>query len=347
MKRTARILPLLILIMMLASSGSFAATYGYQINILSGNQGVFKGNQTKITINKGYGEWVSLDTGSLDVKVKNDKYFVKGLKKAGADTNSSEVIQSTTMQVVEDQSYIVAYGLKKDMVKYTVSYLDKDGKKLLKDDTYDGVVGDKPIVSFKYVAGYVPEAYNETKTLSKDEKQNVFKFYYDESGTVSEESAAPAKENKEAKTEDNKKTEKKSNNDTASDKSSEDNDSNKNENGSSNSNDRAVDGQRNTAAVQNGAGQNDQTADQAATIDNADNDGNNDGQNDGEGNNSKPKKLVDLDDNETPLASGDRNKNKSGFLAQNWILVTSIAVVLGALILVVFLKRKKKTDANE
>lgn len=378
MKRTVSILSVFLMIMMLAASGSFAATYGYQINLLSGNQGVFKGGQTKITIEKGYGEWISIDVDSLNVKLSNDKYFVKGLKKAGSDTNSSEVIHSITMQVEEDQSYIVVYGLKKDMVEYTVSYLDKDGNKLLEDDTYYGAVGDKPTVSFKFVDGYVPEAYNEKKTLSKDEAQNVFRFYYDKSGSVSESSAAPAKESKTESTDSTGKNEKADNtgkkdndeqtdnknsgkNDSKTEKNSEQKDSDSKSDSSKNttidnnsdnadsidmSNDTNAGGQQNRTVVQNNAVQTNQAADQAANIDNADNDGNND-QGNGDSDNKKPKKLVDLDDNETPLASGDRNKNKAGFLAQNWILITSIAVVLGALVLAVFLKRKKKTDAEE
>ncbi|MCI8930475.1 MAG: hypothetical protein HFI00_13665, partial [Lachnospiraceae bacterium] len=36
----------------------------------------------------------------------------------------------------------------------------------------------KPVVAFLYVEGYVPQAYNLTKTLSKNEAENIFTFVY-------------------------------------------------------------------------------------------------------------------------------------------------------------------------
>ena len=75
-------------------------------------------------------------------------------------------------------SFVVAYGLKKDMVKYTVKYEDKNGKELSQAKTCYGSVGDKPVVAYKYIDGYIPDAYNATKTLVDNEKDNVFVFHY-------------------------------------------------------------------------------------------------------------------------------------------------------------------------
>ena len=69
------------------------------------------------------------------------------------------------------------------MVKYTARYVDADGKKIASDDTYYGMKGDKPVLSYKYVSGYVPEYYNAKKTLVEDDSKNVFTFRYTKEGS--------------------------------------------------------------------------------------------------------------------------------------------------------------------
>ena len=77
----------------------------------------------------------------------------------------------------------MAYGIKGGMVAYTVNYVSAKGGKVLHDsDTYYGMVGDKPVVSYKYVENYLPDAYNKGKTLSADESQNVYTFTYSYTG---------------------------------------------------------------------------------------------------------------------------------------------------------------------
>ena len=61
---------------------------------------------------------------------------------------------------------------------HTLRYLDKAGNELRGSDEYYGMAGDKPVVSYKYIEGYQPNAYNLKKTLSSDESQNVFEFRY-------------------------------------------------------------------------------------------------------------------------------------------------------------------------
>ena len=39
-------------------------------------------------------------------------------------------------------------------------------------------MGDRPVVAFLYIDGYEPQAYNLTKTLSKNEADNIFTFVY-------------------------------------------------------------------------------------------------------------------------------------------------------------------------
>lgn len=321
MKRIAKILPVLALALVLAigqvvvASGS---SYKYTIKVYSGNQGTFADGSTVKEYNVEKGKRVNLNSSDLKVKIKNDKYFAKGFKAVGDDFDKKDVYQGLlTNPVTEDAEYVVVYGLKKDMVKYTVKYRDGKEKKLRKDDVYNGVVGDKPVVSYKYVEGYVPTAYNETKTLSKDPKRNVFVFYYNKVVTERRENSS-------------------------SNQSSARNDSSSGNNGNNNN--------ANTATGNNGA----QTVDQAQNIDdqNADDNGAGDtddnandanADNDNGGNNDQPEELVDLDDNEVPLASGNNNKDKkdAGFWTAQTAIIAAIAAVIVALLIFFIVKRKK------
>ena len=178
----------------------------YTISVYSGKEGSFGGDTVK-TVEANYGDTVTVDldggvtvAGSkkldLDFAVNGDsKYYPRGLKDAGHDNDETSrlgyrVINRT---VTEDMSFSVAYGLKGGMVKYTVRYIDEDGNVLHPTGTYYGMEGDYPVVSFKYVEGYAPDAYNLGKTLSKNEADNVFTFTYSESDlTAAEQQAAAA-----------------------------------------------------------------------------------------------------------------------------------------------------------
>ena len=50
------------------------------------------------------------------------------------------------------------------MVAYTVNYQDASGKSLAKSQTFYGNVGDKPVVAYRYVENYIPDALALTKT---------------------------------------------------------------------------------------------------------------------------------------------------------------------------------------
>ena len=64
------------------------------------------------------------------------------------------------------------------MVAYTVNYEDEQGNKLAESQTFYGNVGDKPVVAYRYIENYVPQALALTKTLSDNEAENVFTFKY-------------------------------------------------------------------------------------------------------------------------------------------------------------------------
>ena len=77
-----------------------------------------------------------------------------------------------------DADYVVAYGIKGNQVAYTVQYQDEDGNTLAESQTFYGNVGDKPVVAYRYIENFVPQALALTKTLSENEADNVFTFTY-------------------------------------------------------------------------------------------------------------------------------------------------------------------------
>lgn len=184
MKRTVLTALLMTLVLAFGTVTSYGTiddkdAYGYTIKVYSGDQGHFGSNKstTQKTIKCAPGEKVTLSISSLDLKLDNKEYYIRGFREAGHDND--EMAQSLAITVDQDMSYEVAYGLKGGMVSYVVNYVDRStGEELLASDTYYGMKGDKPVVAYKYVEGYQPQAYNLGKTLSADESANVFDFKY-------------------------------------------------------------------------------------------------------------------------------------------------------------------------
>ena len=156
--------------------------YEYTITVYAGNQGSFNG-ENKITAKAKYGDVVSISLTS-DVLQYNDTYYPRGIKKAGRDNNDLELL---TFTVTGDADYVVSYGMAGNLVKYTAVFQDTEGNEIAERQEFYGMIGDKPIVSFVYVPGYLPDSYNRTKTLSENEEENVFIFTYYLVDTSSEE----------------------------------------------------------------------------------------------------------------------------------------------------------------
>ena len=162
-----------------AAEGGNEKEYTYTVTLFAGNQGSFNGtggvhviggsaqisggDAIRITGLRA-GDVVVLDATAGMVDLKNgDKYYIKGVRESGRDNNT------------------VAYGIQGDMVSYTVNYQDGGGNELAPSRTYYGAVGDKPVIAYQYIEGYRPDAYNLTKTLGKNEADNVFTFTYTQS----------------------------------------------------------------------------------------------------------------------------------------------------------------------
>jgi hypothetical protein len=190
-------------VLTLAGNGQVqAAGYTYTVTISSGNQGKFTSTGS-VQVKKADGNTASVSVQNLGTKLKitgleygdifsfraqsavtlsdNSKYYVKGIRLSGRDNNT---VASSAFKVVEDQDYVVAYGIPGDLTEYTVNYLDADGNKLADSQTYFGNVGDEPVVAYLYIEGYVPASYNVSKVLSAKAEDNVFDFVYTKGGTI-------------------------------------------------------------------------------------------------------------------------------------------------------------------
>lgn len=153
--------------------------YTYKVTLSAGNKGTINGQSKIEESNISYGSRFSFDNTALyNIQVTDDRYYVKGIRLSGRDNASSELLAAPAFTVEGDADYVVAYGIKGNMVAYTVNYQDASGKSLAESQTFYGNVGDKPVVAYRYVENYIPDALALTKTLSDNESENVFTFTY-------------------------------------------------------------------------------------------------------------------------------------------------------------------------
>lgn len=177
MKRMKKIFVALLsfsLVMGMNVMSASAEEYTYTITLHAGDKGALDGVEggTETLTGCRAGDRVSFDLSK--VTVTDDKYYVKGVRLSGRD--NEEV--APAFYVEGDADYVVAYGIKGDTVGYTVNYQDEAGNELDASATFYGNVGDKPVVAYKYIDGYIPQALALTKTLSDNEAENVFTFVY-------------------------------------------------------------------------------------------------------------------------------------------------------------------------
>ena len=164
-----------------------AEGYGYTITLSAGNKGEFKdGSEKFILTGLQYDSTettIIFSTNQLNEKitVPDERYYIKGVRLSGRD-NDTAVLDATTsspiVRVTGDADYVVAYGVKGEQVKYIVQYQDANGNTLAPSQEFYGNIGDKPIVAYQYIDGYIPQALALTKTLSANEAENIFTFVY-------------------------------------------------------------------------------------------------------------------------------------------------------------------------
>lgn len=178
---------------MLGNVARAADTPQYMVRVSAGAQGTFNSklvgdlgelssDKTVWTVMVKAGETLNIQNIAAHVQLNDgadSKYYVLCLREAGADNQSQNAVFNPASQITQDTDLVVGYGVVGDMVSYTVRYEDANGNQLLEPDTSRvGKVGDKPMVPFRYIEGYVPQAYNLTLTLDAVASRNVFTFVY-------------------------------------------------------------------------------------------------------------------------------------------------------------------------
>ena len=174
--------------------GGEAYTDQYTIRIFPGQQGKFAdgtqglNGEGILEFQREYNcsEIISFNPNSIqllkDENGDDSKYYVMGIRESGKDNNTVQSVAyiggKGTFAVTQDRDYVVAYGVRGNGTYYTIRYVNAEGTQLLEEDRYYGNVGDNPVVAYRYIDGYQPQAYNLTKTLEKDETQNIFTFVY-------------------------------------------------------------------------------------------------------------------------------------------------------------------------
>lgn len=174
-----------------------AAEYYYTVTFYPGNHGSFQGTEMVTVDNSASGSEYEVSADGSAIRIsglcagdvvgldaamegavalgEESRYYVKGIRVSGRD---NATVDASAFRVEEDRDYVVAYGIRGDLTSYVVHYQDAEGNTLAPSRTYYGNVGDKPRMAYLYIEGYQPQAYNLTKTLSKNAAENVFVFVY-------------------------------------------------------------------------------------------------------------------------------------------------------------------------
>ena len=170
---------------------ALAEEYTYSVTLSAGRQGTVTGggvtvegsNYTQTSdgttiklsgLHKG--ARVTFQAGDAARLNDDTKYYISGVRLSGRDNNTRAADPSFIVD--GDADYVVAYGIRGDMVEYTVQYQDEDGNALADSRTYYGNVGDEAVVAYLYVEGYRPLNFNLSKVLSANSADNVFTFVY-------------------------------------------------------------------------------------------------------------------------------------------------------------------------
>lgn len=167
----------------------------YTVRLFAGAHGTVGGGEVLVYTGVKYGSPLPFNQRMVTLEA-NSKYYIRGIRESGKDNNTTPSPEELASEytVTEDQDYVVAYGVLGDSVAYTVRYEDEAGNELAASETYYGNIGDRPVIAFLYIDGYLPQAYNLTGTLRENPANNVFTFVYT---PVSPEAAAAGAEARE------------------------------------------------------------------------------------------------------------------------------------------------------
>ncbi|CDD59622.1 uncharacterized protein BN592_00869 [Eggerthella sp. CAG:298] len=152
--------------------------YTYTVTLYAGD-GTIEGKAEKVYSNIPINGTCTISWQNLDIRPANNKYYVKGIRLVGDDKLFASGCIPEKGKDMQDMQLVVAYGLKKGQVAYTINYVDENGRAIADSQTLNGNVGDKPVIAYQYIEGYQPtNAYNLTGTLEGNAEDNVFTFKY-------------------------------------------------------------------------------------------------------------------------------------------------------------------------
>lgn len=311
--------------------------YTYTVTFYAGNQGIF-GEEVNVSVDSSdavvlrtedkvvvsglhAGEEVGLTAQEAVVLEATGKYYVKGIRLSGRDNGT---VAASAFIVDGDADYVVAYGIKGNQVSYTVNYQDKDGNALADSQTFYGNIGDKPVIAYKYIAGYVPTASGLTKTLSENAMENVFTFEY---------TKAPVQTTNTVVTDVVTEVIKEEVKDVVV----------------------AVPGNaegNGEPDIEEGVEAGDEDRIGETDVENGETDGEGDGVNNGEEDDEKDNSIiVDLDDEEVPLADTEPDIDASGsddiLVKYIGLIVAAIAALVALTAVVFFLRKRSKEESEE
>jgi len=160
----------------------------YTVRLFSGAHSTLINGSEMMSYEVAYDSPLPFSTRDVVQLGVESKYYVKDIRESGKD--NAETLDEG-YRVREDRDYVVTYGVLGNSVSYTVQFRTEEGTDLAPPETYYGNIGDRPVVAFLYIDGYLPQAYNLTGTLQSDPAANVFTFVYT---PISEEAAAAGAE---------------------------------------------------------------------------------------------------------------------------------------------------------
>lgn len=160
----------------------------YTVRLFSGAHSTLINGSEMMSYEVAYDSPLPFSTRDVVQLGAESKYYVKDIRESGKD--NAETLEEG-YRVREDRDYVVTYGVLGNSVSYTVQFQTEEGTDLAPPETYYGNIGDRPVVAFLYIDGYLPQAYNLTGTLQSDPAANVFTFVYT---PISEEAAAAGAE---------------------------------------------------------------------------------------------------------------------------------------------------------
>lgn len=155
--------------------------YSYTVRIFPGDKGTINGSKAPIVREVEPGsKWGRADFDISQAAPDDpDRYYVMGLREAGRDNNTTDVMfRSGSFTVDRDIDLVVSYGIRGSDVEYTIHYVEYGTNKVLHDpETYHGNDGDQPAVAYLYIEGYLPREEVISDTI-KAGSANDWTFYY-------------------------------------------------------------------------------------------------------------------------------------------------------------------------